>query len=305
MAPAVSAQADAFDEFQRAQRQFEAQDYRGAARRLEGLVGGDIPQVEGPLRLESRKYLGASYVFLERPEDAERQFEALLEEDPQHQLDPVAFSRAVVELFHQVRTRLAEATAAEEARRRSAEDQARQEEEARARRERARMARLEELARQEVVEVQNSRFLASIPFGVGQFQNGDETLGWVFASAGVVFALTSIITGILYLDLTDQLVEAATLDVAANAATVDDIRSARDAAAVINRLSFALLAAVGIAGVVDAHVRYVPARREVRRRSSGEDGDPVPSEEPTPATGEETALSWSLGPLGGSVRWAF
>ena len=306
LASVGSVRADAFDDFRRAQRLFEAQDFQGAARRLEGLVGGEVPQVEGPLRLESRKYLGASYVFLERSEDAERQFEALLEEDPQHRLDPVAFSRDVVELFDRVRVRLSEAAAAEEERRRQAEEEAARREVELAQREQERVARLEALARQEVVEVQNSRFLASIPFGVGQFQNGDEVLGWTFLTAGAVFAVTSIVTGLLYLDLTDQLVEAATLDVAANEATVQDIRDARDTAALLNRLSILFLGVVGIAGVVDAHVRYVPSRREVRPRQLDEDDEADPIDEsPDALDGSTPALSWSLGPLGGQISWAF
>ena len=280
-------------------------------RRLERLVGGDVPQVEGPLRLESRKYLGASYVFLGRRDDAERQFAALLAEDPQHQLDPVAFSRDVITLFDRVRSRLAEAREREAESRRAAEEVLRREEAQRLVRERERLLRLEELAAQEIVEVRNSRFLASIPFGVGQFQNGDETLGWVFAASGAVLAISSIVTGIVYLNLTEQLVEAQALDVEANAATVEDIRSARNATALINRLSILLLGVVGIAGVVDAHVRYVPSRREVRRRAVPDDAhegepDPEPAQPEAPqGTTAQSPFRWSLTPFGGQAQWAF
>ena len=54
-------------------------------------------------------------------------------------------------------------------------------------REAERMARLERLAAQETVRVQRNRAVAFIPFGAGQFQNGDRTLGWGFLAAEAAF----------------------------------------------------------------------------------------------------------------------
>lgn len=241
----ATAHADDYEEFRAAQEQFLAQDYQAAASGLEELVGGQVPRVDGPLRLEARKYLGASYVFLGRNDEAEAQFEALVTEDPQHVLDPVAFSSEVLGLFMSVRERTIAARDAE------------------AREEQARQARLdaEEAARQERLlalleqerAAEPSRWIAAIPFGPGQFQNGDETLGWFFVTAGAVTGITSIVTAIIYHSLTNQLSDAIDQGEVNQAA---DIRDARDITALTNRLSFATFAAIGIASIVDAQVRF-------------------------------------------------
>ncbi len=277
LVPASSGLADDFEVFQSAQNAFEQQDYDGAASQLERLVGGEVPRVEGPLRLESRKYLAASYVFLGRPDDAERQFTMLLQEDPQHRLDPVAFSRDVLALFDSARRRLEEERVAAEREQARLEEARRRREAEQLLAERGRLLTLERLARVEVVEQQNSRWIAAIPFGPGQFQNRDDPLGWTFLTLGAATLVSSIITGALYLSFTDQLVDARSLR-PSRALAVDEIESARTAALWINRVSFALLGVTGIASVIDAQVRFVPTFRTERERdlpeSPLEDGVP-------------------------------
>src|SRR5690606_6232925 len=129
----------------------------------------------------SRKYLGATLLFLERPVDAAEQFELLLRAEPDYRLDPVAFPAAVLAAFDTVRVRL-------EVARRAAEEQAeaderRRREELRQLQERlSRLEELEDLARVERVELPNSRWLALFPFGVGQFRNGHRKAGIFFAT---------------------------------------------------------------------------------------------------------------------------
>ena len=51
-----------------------------------------------------------------------------------------------------------------------------------------RLAMLEKLATTEVVVERHSRWLSLVPFGVGQFQNGQTAEGWLFLTAEGLFA---------------------------------------------------------------------------------------------------------------------
>ena len=118
-APPVS--ADELSDFETARRNYDKQSYAKAARGLESLVGGVVPRARNPVvRLEARKYLGATYLFLGKDEEAREQFRLLLEEDPDYDIDPVAFPGAVVETFQEVQAQvtaeLAQAQALEAAR---------------------------------------------------------------------------------------------------------------------------------------------------------------------------------------------
>jgi hypothetical protein len=100
---ALPVAADELSDFEAARRNYDKQSYAKAARGLESLVGGVIPRARNPVvRLEARKYLGATYLFLGKDGDAREQFRLLLEEDPDYDIDPVAFPEAVVETFQEV-----------------------------------------------------------------------------------------------------------------------------------------------------------------------------------------------------------
>jgi tetratricopeptide (TPR) repeat protein len=179
---ALPVAADELSDFESARRNYEKQNYAKAAKGLESLVGGVVPRAQNPVvRLESRKYLGATYLFLGKKDAAREQFRLLLGEDPDYDIDPVAFPEAVVQTFQEVQKE----AAAERARKTALE-------EARQKRERAdeleglisqqqRIQILEELAATETVEKVNSRWIAALPFGIGQFQNEDRPLGIMFA----------------------------------------------------------------------------------------------------------------------------
>ncbi len=207
------------------------------------------------LVVESRKYLGVAYLHVERRADAEQQFELLLRAEPEYVLDTLAFTRDVVEVFEAVRTRVREA--------RDAELRAQREREARElaeaqRRERERLAALRR-GEVEVTVEENSRALALIPFGVGQFQNGHDGLGYVIAvSSGVLFA-TAIVTHLLHDSLRDEMPVEAVLDQA---------RSLEQGFRYTNIAANIALAVVAVLGVIDAQARFVPSRVVRRRRLS-------------------------------------
>lgn len=176
------ARANEFDDFQQARQAYDAGDYARSESLFSSLVGGEVPRLRNrSLVIESHKYLGASYLFVGKPGAAEQQFERLLRMELDYVLDPLAFPREVQVVFEGVRARLkAEKQAAAEREAQAAADAA-LERQAALDAQQARLQRLRALAATERVHELNSRWIALLPFGVGQYQNDDRRLGLTLA----------------------------------------------------------------------------------------------------------------------------
>ncbi|MCZ6807554.1 MAG: hypothetical protein O7F08_11415, partial [Deltaproteobacteria bacterium] len=193
-AVAVPAAADELSDFESARRAYDRQNYTKAAKEFESLVGGVVPRARNPVvRLEARKYLGATYLFLDKKEAAREQFRLLLDEDDEYDIDPIAFPEAVVQTFQEVKREVEIERAREEALQVSRQQQERTEELERLIRQQ-RIEAIEELASTETVERVNSRWIAALPWGIGQFQNQNRKLGIMFAVMESAFLAASIAT---------------------------------------------------------------------------------------------------------------
>lgn len=252
------AHANDFEDFENARSAYEAQDYAKAATRFEALAGGDVPQLTNrSLVLESKKYLGASYLFLGKLAQAEQEFTRLLRLDPGYLLDPLGFPEEVQRLFARVKKQLeADRRATEEERKRE-EQRVEREQKDRSERESKRWARLTDLAQIETVHEVRSRWLALVPFGAGQFQNGHASLGAVLAvSEGSLLAL-SLVTYVLHDHLRGQ---------QPSASQIADARLAEQGFRYTNQISFALFAIIAVTGVIDAQIRFQPTHDYERKR---------------------------------------
>jgi len=252
------ASANDFEDFEKARSAYESQDYAKAAGLFQALAGGDVPQLTNrSLVLESKKYLGASYLFLGKIQQAEQEFTRLLRMDPGYLLDPLAFPEEVQRLFARVKMQLeAERRASEEERKREEQRIAREQTE-RAQQERERWEKLTRLAEVEIVQEKRSRWLALVPFGAGQFQNGHSALGAVLAvTEGSLLAL-SVVTYVLHDHLRGQ---------RPKPNEVEDARLAERGFRYTNQISFALFAVVAVAGIIDAQVRFQDTYEYERRR---------------------------------------
>jgi tetratricopeptide (TPR) repeat protein len=253
------ARANDFEDFEKARNAYESQDYARAAKLFEALAGGDVPQLTNrSLVLESKKYLGASYLFLGKVPQAEQEFTRLLRMDPGYLLDPLAFPEEVQRLFTRVKRQLdAERRASEEERKREEARLSREQIE-RSDRERKRWQQLTDLAQIEKVQEVRSRWLALVPFGAGQFQNGHASLGAVLAvSEGSLLAL-SVVTYVLHDHLRGQRPKANDLE---------EARLAERAFRYTNQISFALFALIAVTGIVDAQVRFQDSVEYERKRA--------------------------------------
>ena len=286
---ALPVAADELSDFESARRNYDKQNYAKAARGLESLVGGVVPRATNPVvRLESRKYLGATYLFLGKKEAAREQFRALLEEDPEYDIDPVAFPEAVVQTFQEVQQEVAAERAREDALEAVRRQREQSDEVEELIRQQERIRALEELAAVETVEKVNSRWIAALPFGIGQFQNEDRPLGIMFAVTESAFLVASIATFIGHNSLRDE-----------NPAPseIERARRVERALRIGNWVSVGAFLSFAVAGVIEAEVRFKPVIRTTRKRELPED-----TRSPQ-TTGPQIRLE--LGLTGGRMRLDF
>lgn len=275
--------AQDFREYNDAVAAYDEAEYERAVTLFERLVGTEPPLLDNEFLVrESRKYLGAAYMFVDREEEAERQFELLLNDAPDYEMEE-SFPQEIKRVFYSVRDRLQTVRAREEVERRRREAEVRAREIEALRQAQERELRLRELARTETVEVQNSRWVALVPFGVGQFQNDHDALGWIFAVSEGALAVSSIVLAVLWSSLgdehpsTEELPEAELLE-----------RNLR----VASQITGGAFWLTAIIGVIDAQLRFVPSTREERARELPEDL-------------QEGTVDLGLGPTGVSLRLRF
>jgi tetratricopeptide (TPR) repeat protein len=252
--------ANDFDQFQNARVAYDSLNYELAADLFRGLLANASPNDSRPLVLESRKYLGAALLFMKHSDEADQQFELLLQADPSYVLDPLTFPEEVNRRFDAARKRLEHARA-EAARAKAAaatNQQAVQDDVVVKRREK--IQRLIELAGVERVERQRSRWIAMMPFGIGQFQNQHESLGLVLAVSEGVLLGAAVTSYFLHESLRDEDPKGLSDE------SIADARLAEAGFRYSNRISLGLFAAVAIAGIVDAQVRFKPSLTYERRR---------------------------------------
>ncbi|KPK66922.1 MAG: hypothetical protein AMS21_00610 [Gemmatimonas sp. SG8_38_2] len=286
---ALPARADELSDFESARREYEHQSYGKAARELESLVGGAVPRARNPVvRLEARKYLGAAYLFLDQPDAAREQFRLLLEEDPEYDLDPVAFPEAVVQTFEEVQSQVKAELARKQAQEAAQEQQQRAEELEALIQEQRRLQMLEELAATETVEKVNSRWIAALPFGIGQFQNEDRGLGIMFATTQSAFLAATIATFIGHNSLRDE-----------NPAPdeIDRARRVERALRIGNWASAGAFVGFALAGIIEAEVRFKPVIRSTRQRELPEGLGSL--------EGTRPEIRLELGVTGGGLRLDF
>jgi tetratricopeptide (TPR) repeat protein len=170
---AVTAEASPTDELDHARTSFRTHDYDSAMKTLKDLL---YPREQLALPadlIEAREMLGACDFELGRNEEAKAEFEKALQIDPALRLDANFFSIGAQHVFDDTRADL----------------EVRREKEAEIRKLQAETERLR-LARENLVVVEQHTYALNFaPFGIGQFQNGQHTKGYLFAAGeGVTVA---------------------------------------------------------------------------------------------------------------------
>jgi tetratricopeptide (TPR) repeat protein len=156
------------DPLRRARNEYAYGNYQEAADALRDLLYPMRLSTDGQV-IEARKYLALSYYLLDKMDAVQDEFAKLLYLDPDYLLDPFSVAPSVIECFEGVRRRLK--TQLDNIRQRKSEE---------------RVPRANPLVRVEYTRyVEHSDFASFMPFGTGQFQNGD--VGW-----GVMFCMTEV-----------------------------------------------------------------------------------------------------------------
>jgi len=216
-------------------------------------IDGPTPSIKDPILVnQARMIRGASDMYLGRIAEADLQFERILRGNPSFEPDTILFPPGVLDEFRRIRDKLdkeaAEKKAGDAATKKIAALEAQN----------AKLVTqvdgLKAFARTERVVVRRSRIIASIPFGVGQFQNGDPGLGIFFAATEGLALGAATVSFFYHSSLPRDPVDA------------NEARSAAGAARVINWISLGAFVALAVGGVAQAHIAFVPESYETRTR---------------------------------------
>lgn len=249
-------------ELRRAQVLHDAGRYVECVKEFDLLLGGAKPKLQDPTVLENaRVYYAACLIYVGKNEQAEEQFRLGLRANPRLELNNLVFTQVIFDVFNKVRDSMSEelkkAQAAELAKKQAEAAAKAAREEA----ERRRVTRLEEIARRETIVSRNDRWLAAIPFGVGQFQNRDPALGWIFLGTEIALAGTALGTLIAESSLN------AKADDNLSAAETRELNTKVDTFHQVFVFSSWGFIGVSLVGVLQAQLAYVPEFRSTRMRS--------------------------------------
>jgi len=191
-----------------AQRDFEYGDYAKVSQRLASLVEvGRFQTAE--LRAKAYSLLGEALLLQNPPREAEahRAFLELLFLDPDTELDPFYVPPKVIEFFEAEKKELEPQIAPLRAQRRADKEARRKALEEESQRRRAEETARRLAAMQPSVErtvVQHEFWVSLLPFGLGQLQNGDKSLGYTLATLEIIFGAASAGSTLLIETLRDQ-----------------------------------------------------------------------------------------------------
>lgn len=193
----------------RARVTFEYGDYAQASKLLSTLI--DQGRFEtASLRAEAYRLLGLSLFYQGKKGDAYSAFLEYLYLDPDAELDPFYVPPAAVSFFDQVKKDAepklgpirAQKHAEAEAQKKAAAEEAERRRQREQDEERRRLLTLSPTIERRAV--QHEFWVSVMPFGIGQLQNGDRTLGLTLATAEVVTGAASAGSALLIEELRDS-----------------------------------------------------------------------------------------------------
>lgn len=278
--------ADPEQDYELAKSRFEGALYEEAVQLFSRLLAPPIeasdPNADQKRQLyrRARPYYTATLVALGRVEAADTVILDQLLDDPFYELPPGVFHTAVSDRFIAVagahRPEI-ELRKKEILRRRQRDIEAL--DTLRKLRE-ARVLELEKMAAEEKVTERRSRFVASLPFGAGQFQNGSVGLGAFFAVSEVAPLISTMATAGVYFERKDLFRRSCRRDEAGNLVAVSRVDTANenqdldceglssqlDALRAATWITFGSALALGVAGIIEAHVSFQSEVVTIKKR---------------------------------------
>jgi len=199
----------ASDAMNQDRRTFEYGDYAQASKLLSALVeAGRFDSLQ--LRAEAYRLLGLSLFYQGRKNDAQGAFLEYLYIEPDAELDPFYVPPAAVQFFDEVKKEAeprlaplrAQKRAAEEAQKRVAAEEAEKRRQRELEEERKRLQAISPGVERRVV--QHEFWVTMMPFGIGQLQNGDRSLGIALATGQLLSGAASAGSALLIEQLRDN-----------------------------------------------------------------------------------------------------
>jgi tetratricopeptide (TPR) repeat protein len=253
-----TARADSLRELEKAHGAYVAHKYEDAEARLRALLDPRTGQLKDPDSIaDARMYLGAVLFEEGRREEANEVFEKLVGDNAGYRPDALRVSLDAIDAFFDARTRLQDRICRNRAK--ELEDELAEQR----RKYEQRIKQLERPAGEERIVDHNSRWRALLPFGVGQFENGQSDLGWVFVSTQALLATGSAVLAVV--SIYEQGQERDAVAIRDWATAVQYRNNAWRAAIVSDALAGGFLFAA-VVGAIHAELTFVPERVRVRAR---------------------------------------
>jgi hypothetical protein len=234
-------------ELKRARDRFEYGAYGDAGAMARAWLAAN-PGARGDDAIEAYRILGTSELKLGHEGEARNAFHELLMKEPDYALDPFLVEPRVVEFFDGVKRASEPELAPIRERRRIEREQARAAEEA------ARAPR--------VVRVREHLYLLNwMPFGLGQYQNGDRAKGTAIAASEVAFAAVNLGAILFHNQIAEDRGRRCSPSQPTGCSQppfTDSDRRLLSRTDTVKYVSAGLFWAVYAYGVVDAHLHYVP-----------------------------------------------
>jgi hypothetical protein len=304
---APHAAADEKSDFEKGRIAYVKKDFVEANARFEAMLDPKNGTVHSPeLIVEAEMCWGAVKLAMKEKDGASNLFERVLRADPQYQPDPLTYPNDVLYFFSDTKAKL-RAVLEQEAIARAAADKMRREQEAQEKAKlRERVAQLELLASQETVTVKNSRLTAMLPYGIGQFANGKNTLGWVFLLSEGAATLSTVILFFPYRFNVDHAAAAMQSTQFPPSYRVDLANRYIARAQDIRTADFIILAGLGalaITGILEAQINFVAEHTFTRTRVLPAAGaaKPVPAKTSLRVWPSFTPLPGEGGGVGGAA----
>lgn len=211
---------------------------------------------------------------LGKPQEAKAQFKQLLLDDPTFTPSPADFSPQMILIFTEAKKETEDEITAKmieaQKKKKEYEDSVKAYE--------AWVDEMEKMAATETLIVERSRFIAAVPFGVGQFQNDNVGLGAFFLVSELVFTTGAVVTGAWHAALTacgTKPEEPECQGDPGEQLENEELEATLLTLKIVNLTSVGLLAATIIAGIIEAEVSFEEESTKARSRT-------VPKRPPKP-----------------------
>jgi hypothetical protein len=166
--------------FDRGRVAFDRGEYAKAIELFRPMLYPEIRMDDESQVVRSHRMLGVAHLFENQPTEARQEFLRLLELRPDYRFDPLLDPPRVVDFFNEILRDQEAQIASLDRRRREAEA-------AEALRTRPKPVQVIERNYE-----RHSLSVALMPFGAGQFQNGQDRKGWIFLGTESAFAAVSV-----------------------------------------------------------------------------------------------------------------